>query len=271
MAMLTRVFMALLLLCGIHTGAWATTDVATNATYTVQAGDWLAKIARKFGTTWQTIAKENAVANPDRIYPGMRLTIPKAVTPETSASRVDHSAHDEFAWKNPAHDPCVACGAWTSIQRLEYPSDVARELLVLVASEAYEMVEIRAGDRFDAMLSGKGVLNTRVRAAWLDGHSELARRYAVEKDGMTYALYFPLVCGNWAKHVAASPPKKDPPEPNDLVERPAPEESTPDTKEIIAPMPKTECRCPDFVPIAIFEPLQGSAVPTTNQREGSKE
>lgn len=44
-------------------------------TYTVQAGDTLSAIAAKYGTTWQTLAAKNGLANPNLIYPGQLLTI----------------------------------------------------------------------------------------------------------------------------------------------------------------------------------------------------
>jgi len=47
-------------------------------TYTVKPGDWLSKIAPKFGVSWQQIyqANRNIIKNPNLIYPGQVLTIP---------------------------------------------------------------------------------------------------------------------------------------------------------------------------------------------------
>ncbi|CAM4429919.1 bifunctional 2',3'-cyclic-nucleotide 2'-phosphodiesterase/3'-nucleotidase [Paenibacillus tarimensis] len=45
-------------------------------TYIVEEGDWLSKIARKYGTTWQELAEYNKLNNPDRLYPGQKLLIP---------------------------------------------------------------------------------------------------------------------------------------------------------------------------------------------------
>lgn len=47
-------------------------------TYVVQAGDTLAIIASKFGTTWQAIASANNLVNANNIYTGQRLVIPSA-------------------------------------------------------------------------------------------------------------------------------------------------------------------------------------------------
>lgn len=43
--------------------------------YTVQSGDTLSGIATKFGTTWQTLAQKNGLANPNVIFVGQTLTI----------------------------------------------------------------------------------------------------------------------------------------------------------------------------------------------------
>jgi LysM repeat protein len=46
-------------------------------TYTVRRGDTLASIASRYGTTVQAIVKANGLANPNTIYVGQRLRIPK--------------------------------------------------------------------------------------------------------------------------------------------------------------------------------------------------
>ena len=43
-------------------------------TYTVQYGDNLSSIAAKLGTTYQTLAALNGLANPNLIYPGQTLS-----------------------------------------------------------------------------------------------------------------------------------------------------------------------------------------------------
>ena len=44
-------------------------------TYTVKAGDTLSQIANKYGTTYQKIAKDNNIANPNLIFVGQKLII----------------------------------------------------------------------------------------------------------------------------------------------------------------------------------------------------
>lgn len=46
-------------------------------TYKVKKGDTLSAIAKKYKTTWQKIAKDNALPNANKIYPGQKLIIKK--------------------------------------------------------------------------------------------------------------------------------------------------------------------------------------------------
>lgn len=43
--------------------------------YVVKSGDTLSGIAAKYGTSWQKIAEDNGIGNPDLIYPGQKLKI----------------------------------------------------------------------------------------------------------------------------------------------------------------------------------------------------
>ena len=47
----------------------------SSRTYMVKSGDTLSSIAKKYGTTYQKIAKDNNISNPNKIYPGQKLTI----------------------------------------------------------------------------------------------------------------------------------------------------------------------------------------------------
>jgi LysM repeat protein len=53
----------------------------TGGYYTVQRGDTLYSIARRFGTTYWAIAVANNLANPNYIYPGQVLAIPGYAPP----------------------------------------------------------------------------------------------------------------------------------------------------------------------------------------------
>ena len=54
-------------------------EAAAN-TYTVQSGDNLSKIGKKYGIGWNAIfeANRDKLDDPDKIFPGQELTIPSA-------------------------------------------------------------------------------------------------------------------------------------------------------------------------------------------------
>lgn len=58
----------------------------TASAYTVQWGDWLNKIAARFGVTSQAILAANPGVDPNRIYPGQVLNIPAAGASTSSPS-----------------------------------------------------------------------------------------------------------------------------------------------------------------------------------------
>jgi nucleoid-associated protein YgaU len=51
---------------------------AASGTHTVVHGEWLSKIARRYGTTWRTLYALNRdkISDPDLIYPGQELRLP---------------------------------------------------------------------------------------------------------------------------------------------------------------------------------------------------
>ena len=51
-----------------------------STTYIVQAGDTLSEIAQRFGTTYQSLAAINNIADPNRIYPGQEIVIDGAAS-----------------------------------------------------------------------------------------------------------------------------------------------------------------------------------------------
>lgn len=52
------------------------TPTVEKVVYTVKAGDTLSRIANEYGLTYQEIANENKLSNPNLIYVGQKLTIP---------------------------------------------------------------------------------------------------------------------------------------------------------------------------------------------------
>ncbi|MCI8497719.1 MAG: LysM peptidoglycan-binding domain-containing protein [Clostridiales bacterium] len=51
-------------------------EATAEKTYTVQIGDTLTYIARRYGTTYEALAAYNGLSNPNRIYPGQKIRIP---------------------------------------------------------------------------------------------------------------------------------------------------------------------------------------------------
>ena len=49
---------------------------ANGGTYTVVRGDTLSGIAQRYGTSWQTLAAMNGIANPNLITPGQKIKLP---------------------------------------------------------------------------------------------------------------------------------------------------------------------------------------------------
>ncbi len=56
------------------------TTVTTYTSYVVRPGDFLSAIAQRFGTTPQAIMAANAIADPNLIFVGQLLTIPRMTT-----------------------------------------------------------------------------------------------------------------------------------------------------------------------------------------------
>ncbi len=59
-------------------------------TYTVRTGDTLYKIARRFGTSVESLLQANNIANPDVIYAGQVLTIPEEGVPGTPGGAAEN-------------------------------------------------------------------------------------------------------------------------------------------------------------------------------------
>lgn len=235
---------------------------ATETTYIVKKGDWLAKIAPNFGTTWKAIAKANNIKKPYIIHPDQKLRIPH------QANTVRHNEVSKtttpFLWKKPGHAKCKKCELHASVKGLGFPDVVETALIAKVENREFTMIEIAPGMHFDAMYFGKRIRKENVIASWPVGHTEPAREYSIIHNGTRYALVYPLVCGNWSKTtstvvlppIAASPPVKEipvaPPVHDDRVAAIAsPQPPEPTLGKIIPPVCAT---CPDFIVLAVFEP-----------------
>jgi LysM repeat protein len=71
--------------------------------HTVQPGETLSSIARRYGTTWQAIVQENNLSNPNQIYAGQKLAIPTSGGSSggtASGCRIRHTVQPgEWVWQ----------------------------------------------------------------------------------------------------------------------------------------------------------------------------
>ena len=63
--------------------------------YTVVRGDTLSKIAQKFGTTYQELARINGISDPNKISVGQVLKVPKS-TSNTSQNSSSNTSYDTY-------------------------------------------------------------------------------------------------------------------------------------------------------------------------------
>ena len=83
----------------------------TNSVYVVRAGDTLTSIARRAGTTVNTILRANGLVNPDFIYSGQRLNL---TTRSTPISNEPAPAPLSTVEGTPASNPASA-GRWIDV------------------------------------------------------------------------------------------------------------------------------------------------------------
>ncbi|NOH14041.1 MAG: LysM peptidoglycan-binding domain-containing protein [Chloroflexi bacterium] len=102
--------------------------VASGDTYTVQKGEYLAQIARKFGINWVTIANLNNLTSPYIVYPGQVLNMPGGSGGNSNASNSNNNSsngneaqeQDEQITQKPSGDTYV-------VQRGDYLVALGRE------------------------------------------------------------------------------------------------------------------------------------------------
>ena len=64
------------------------TSSSSSTTYIVESGDTLSEIAQEYGTTTSAIASANGITNPNKIYAGQKLIIPKGSGSSSGSSKV---------------------------------------------------------------------------------------------------------------------------------------------------------------------------------------
>ncbi len=87
------------------------TATAKQCGYTVQTGDYLARIANRFGTSWQNLAAINHLANPNLIYGGERLNICGSVVASQTGTSVSY-ANTTASYTTSGHAASAADTYW---------------------------------------------------------------------------------------------------------------------------------------------------------------
>ena len=88
--------------------AWAGPPQSSPTVHIVRWGENLTSIARRYGTTVQAILAVNGLANPNRIYAGQRLIIPRggaAAPPAAHRGRRRQHPHPTPPAPGPARPP----------------------------------------------------------------------------------------------------------------------------------------------------------------------
>lgn len=125
--------------------------------YTVQAGDTLWDIAQRSGVSVQTLARLNGLRDPDRLYPGQRLRIPRLPTaPEPPACPTPTPPPGQTLYVVQPGDTLgdIAFRFGTTVpvllrlNRLDDPDVLAvgQELLVPAAPSGENLYEVQPGD-----------------------------------------------------------------------------------------------------------------------------
>ncbi len=104
--------------------ATATVSAPTESTtYTIQVGDWLSKIAQRFGVTTQALMAANPGLDPNKIYPGQAIIIPAAGAPVPTPSTRVASIPAPSITPGPTPTGAVAY----TVQKGEWPAAIARK------------------------------------------------------------------------------------------------------------------------------------------------
>ena len=107
-------------------------------THTVRAGDTLSDIARRYGTSWQVLARVNGITNPDRIMPGQVLRL-------AGVERTTHSVRPGETLSGIAASHGVS---WRALARL---NDIANPNLIMPG----QLLRLPASDGASAPLAGR--------------------------------------------------------------------------------------------------------------------
>ena len=142
-------------------------------TYIIQAGDSLAKIAKKFGVPLAVLIEVNQISHPDKIKVGQQLTIPPMTT--DSMDPVD----------TPPLPPVAPVGP-LAVNRTRFRLPAGQ----FISEEAEKDLVVL---HFTAGSNAQGAFSE-----WTNTPARVATPYIVETDGTIYELFDPKC---WAYHL----------------------------------------------------------------------
>ena len=209
-----------------------TTTVPPRQTVVVRKGDTLSAL---FGREkYRTVAAVNDIADPDRIFVGQTIALPPGVKVITHAKQkavrtqpvhtIATPAHPEFvetkfgtAWVFPGTDrvrieakdlewtdpefstaALVAMAMWTASKNIS--EDVQGALVSMIATNENTVVELAAGDSYNAMLFARNEIRWNVLAAWSEKRVYHGLCHGVRGQHMDYLMIRELASGNWIFH-----------------------------------------------------------------------
>lgn len=95
----------------------------SGTTYTIKSGDTLSGIAAKFGTTYQKIAADNGIANPNIIHPGQVLKI-------NGGSKVTNNTGREYIVKSGDTLSGIAARFGTNYQKIARDNNISNPNII---------------------------------------------------------------------------------------------------------------------------------------------
>jgi LysM repeat protein len=125
---------ALALTLGAASGIWTTAEAQAaqipancTQTYTIKAGDTLAKIAAAHNTSWRTLAEINKIENPNKIYTGTKICLAVSAAtpvPTTPAPTTPAATAPTISIQSVVKDSSV------TIKTANYPANRTFEVLM---------------------------------------------------------------------------------------------------------------------------------------------
>ena len=143
--------------------------------YTVQRGDTLAKIAKKFKVSMDALVRLNRIRNPDKISVGAALQIPELTTDAMDGPPIDTESPPQ---PEPTSSLPINRTRFVLPQKEYYPELTDKDLIVL---------------HFTAGRDARGAFDT-----WLNNPEHVATSYIVDTDGTIYEIFDPSY---WAYHL----------------------------------------------------------------------